>query len=198
MKFHLFTEKSHGWKTVVEVFDSTAKNPDDVFEGSPEDLAVYVKKHYPRVKSAFLPTVSTPRLGVEVECAFVGAGFGLAISDELKKKGRETNETGRSNMTGKKRSKKVEVMTEEEYIRKVTVFRNKVVALNKEAEKLGKEGESIRGAFTSVDFDGDEHDTHDNLGDAFECTQELDAVVEALYHFINGGYKSDEDNEDEG
>lgn len=99
-------------------------------------------------------------------------------------------------MKDKKQSKKMEVMTEEEYIRKVTVFRNKVVALNKEAEKLGKEGESIKGDFTSVDFDGDEHDTHDNLGDAFECTQELDAV-EALYHFINGGYKSNEDNEDE-
>lgn len=87
-------------------------------------------------------------------------------------------------------------MTEKEYLKKVSAFRNSLCAKVKEAEALAKEGASIKGEYSSNDFDGDIHDSHESLGEAFECTCELDLVVTALYCFLERGGKDSENEED--
>ena len=85
-------------------------------------------------------------------------------------------------------AKEIEAALSEEakaYLEKVHDFRARLTEFVKEAEKLGKEGEHIKGKWISVDFDGDEHDAHDSLGDAFRTTCELDLVTSALYHFLD-------------
>lgn len=86
-------------------------------------------------------------------------------------------------------------MTEKEYLKKIQAFRNSLVAKKKEMEALAKEGHQFKGKYTSNDFDGDEHDEHSTLGDAFETTCELELVVIALYHFLERDGKPIEDED---
>ena len=76
-------------------------------------------------------------------------------------------------------------MTKKQYLDEINAFRNKVCALNKEAEKLAKKGLEVKGNFTSVDFEGDEYEGHDNLGEAFAQSCELEVVASALYHLLD-------------
>ncbi len=88
-------------------------------------------------------------------------------------------------------------LSEEDYLSKVSEFRDKVIKLVHEAKALANEGKHLGGEYVSFDFDGDEHETHENLGDAFENTCELELVSSALYFLIeNKGKSSEEDDED--
>jgi len=83
-------------------------------------------------------------------------------------------------------------MTPDQYLAKVGELRNKVCGLLQEAEALAKAGEDIKGEYISVDFDGDKHDDHESLGEAFGMTSELENVATALFHFIECGGKEEE------
>ena len=75
-------------------------------------------------------------------------------------------------------------MERAEFIKRANEIRNKLIEINKEANKLAEEGKNIGGCFDIPDFDGDVEETANNIGDAYKQMNELDLVIQAMYHFL--------------
>ncbi len=76
-------------------------------------------------------------------------------------------------------------MDRDDFINKANAIRNKLIEINREAKALAEEGKSVKGCFDITDFDGDVEETADNIGDAYEQTNELDGVISAMHHFLS-------------
>lgn len=89
-----------------------------------------------------------------------------------------------------------EELTKDAFLDGIKPFIERIKALHEELEAFAEKGNSIKGEFVSVDFDGDEVGNHDSLGEALAHTCELDLVASALNNFIAMQQQRDE-NEDE-